>query len=494
LFFYVEVKYFGQVDFVDRRKGNKKIYLHPRFLRRGENILVEKEIRTTVLKEIDRSRDKIIEFVERLVRFKSVNQILAMNRKTEEKECQGFVAKKLRELGMEVDVWEPDPNELKKYGEKYSLNHRETYKDRPQVVGTLKGTGGGKSLILEGHVDVVPAEPREQWKHDPWKPEISDGKMFGRGTTDMKGGCGSIMFAIECIQKAGVHLKGDIQVHSTVDEEVANMGSLCVLDRGYRADACVVAEPTYLGVQPKHKGILWLRVNVKGRSGHAQMAVRHWTKGGAVSAIDKAIYLIEGLERLNDEWTGRREKPPRPDKIDPDGLLSVPTINIDVIHGGTEPHIIPEECYFRSDIKYLPHESDRHKLGSIVQREIEDYLESLFKTDPWLRANRPEIIWESDAAGALTPLDHVFVETVVDSVKEVGQPGNLTGLVSCCDMSRYVNIGHIPTVIYGPGHMDQAHTVDEFIELDQIIAATKGLAMTILNWCLTDDSVRKHKV
>jgi len=75
---------------------------------------------------------------------------------------------------------------------------------------------------------------------------------------------------------------------------------------------------------------------------------------------------------------------------------------------------------------------------------------------------------------------------VIGSVKEIGQPGNMTGLVSCCDMSRYVNIGHIPTVIYGPGHMDQAHTVDEFIELDQIIAATKGFAMIMLNWCLDD--------
>ena len=443
-------------------------------------IVVEEKIRTRVLKEVDESRNEIIEFVEELVRFKSVNQLLAINnKKTEEKECQEFVAKKLKEMGMKVEVWEHDPNELKKYGEKYSFNFRETYKDRPQVVGILKGTGGGKSLILEGHIDVVPAEPRELWKHDPWKPEISDGKMYGRGTTDMKGGCGSIIHAIECIQRAGINLRGNVQVHSTVDEEVANMGSLCVLDRGYTADACVVAEPTYLDVQTKHKGILWLKVDVEGRSGHAQIPVRHWTKGGAISAIDKAIYLIQGLERLNDEWSGHREKPPRPDKIDPDGLLSVPTINIDVIHGGTQPHIIPEECYFRADIKYLPHERDKQNSGSIIQKEVENYLQRLFETDAWLRVNRPEIIWESDAPAAETPFGHVFVKTMIDSVKEIGQPGNMTGLVSCCDMSRYVNIGRIPTVIYGPGHMDQAHTVDEFIELDQIIAATKGLAMII---------------
>jgi acetylornithine deacetylase len=299
----------------------------------------------------------------------------------------------------------------------------------------------------------------------------------------MKGGVSAMVYAVECIQRAGIHLDGDIQVHSAIDEEAGNLGTLCIIDKGYRADACVISEPTYLGIQPKHKGILWLRVEVRGRSGHAQMAQAHWKEGGAVSAISKALFILQNLQRLNDEWGGHGGTLQRSDKRDPDGLLSTPAISVGVISGGVNPHIIPEQCIFRADIQYLPQEADKDGMGSKVQKEIEDYLASLFKSDAWMTVNPPKVSWESDAESAEIPINHPFLQDTITCMQEIGQKGDLTGLVSCCDMNKYVNVAQVPTIIYGPGHMNQAHAVDEFIELDKIIDATRGLATLILNYC-----------
>ena len=117
-----------------------------------------------VLREIESAREDIIDFTKKLVQFKSVNRFLAVNKvKSEERICQEFMAEKLAELGMKVDLWEHDPNTLVKYGRRYTLNPRDSYQDRPNLVGVLSGKGGGKSLILSGHVDVVPAEPENLW-------------------------------------------------------------------------------------------------------------------------------------------------------------------------------------------------------------------------------------------------------------------------------------------------------------------------------------------
>jgi acetylornithine deacetylase len=446
--------------------------------------LSKDDVLKQVLKEIESAREDIIDFTKKLIQFKSVNRFLAVDKeKSEERICQEFMAEKLAKLGMKVELWEHDPKSLVKYGRRYTLNPRDSYQDRPNLVGVLPGKGGGKSLILSGHIDVVPAEPENLWKYGPWNPVVKDGRMYGRGTADMKGGIGALVYAIECIQRADISLKGDIQIHSVIDEEAGNLGALCVIDRGYTADGCVIPEPTDLGVQPKHKGVLWLRVEVRGRSGHAQMAQPHWRDGGAVSAIKKTMFLLESLERLNNEWSGHGEMLPRSDKIDPDKLLSTPAICPGVIHGGVNPHIIPEECLFRSDIQYLPLEADDEGMGSKVQKEIETYLQYVFQSDPWLKTNKPNLIWESDAESAEIPLSHPFLKTIIHSLKAIGQKSELTGLVSCCDMNKYVNVAHIPTIIYGPGHMDQAHAVDEFIELDKVIATTKGLAAIILHHC-----------
>jgi len=435
-----------------------------------------------VLDKVEAAREEILDFVACLVRFKSINALMTSDHKPlEERACQEFMAEKLRDLGMTVDLWEHDPKDLEKYGGRYLP--RESYKDRPCLVGVLKGRGDGRSLILSGHADVVPADPEDLWTHNPWHPTILDGKMYGRGTADMKAGLGSMIWAVECIQRADIDLLGDVQIHSTIDEEFGNTGALCVVDRGYRADGCIVTEPTDLSIQPKHKGILWLRVDVRGRSGHAQIPPQHWTRGGTVSAIDKATYVKEGLERLNDEWCGRRGSAPRPDKVDPDGLLSVPHINVDVIRGGTEPHIVPETCYLRADIQYLPHEGDQEKLGSRVRSEVEEYLSSVFKGDSWLSEKPPTLSWELETDPSAIDISHPLVTTVVRSVQEAGQPSQLSGLVPYCDMARYVNVANIPTVIYGPGRLQQAHSTDEFVEVDQIIDAAKGLATAILNWC-----------
>ena len=155
---------------------------------------------------------------------------------------QQVVIRKLEDLGLSVDVWDPPYDELARHP--YFVASRDTYAGSPNVVGVLKGTGGGRSLILNGHIDVVPAGDRSKWTDDPFSGAVKDGKVFGRGTTDMKGGNVSMLLAMEALIRSGIRLKGDVIFHSVIEEETGGVGTLATVLRGYRADAALIPEPT----------------------------------------------------------------------------------------------------------------------------------------------------------------------------------------------------------------------------------------------------------
>ena len=199
-------------------------------------------------------------------------------------------------MGLEVDIWDLHGNRLEKHP--YFYSNRTSFADSPNVVGVLKGTGGGKSIILNGHADVVPEGDHDQWDEGPYSGYIAEGKMYGRGTTDMKGGNTALLMVIAAMKALNIRLKGDIIFQSVIEEESGGAGTLDTILQGYKADAAIIPEPTNMKIFPKQQGSKWFRLHVTGKTAHGG------TRYYGVSAIDKAFIAIEHvkeLERLRNE-------------------------------------------------------------------------------------------------------------------------------------------------------------------------------------------------
>ena len=201
---------------------------------------------------------------------------------------------------------------------------------RDDVVGRLAGAGGGRSLILNGHVDVVPAGDASAWPHDPWGGELDGDRLWGRGACDMKGGIACGIVALRALQELGVRLAGDVVFQSVVDEETGGPGTRAALARGHVADAAIVLEPTAREIVTVEGGLEWVRVVVRGRTGHSAIRYRSVHAGGrgeAVSAIEKAVKLLAAVGELERHWAVHKVHPLMP--------RGITTINPGVIAGGS---------------------------------------------------------------------------------------------------------------------------------------------------------------
>lgn len=440
--------------------------------------MTDAELKERVLKAIDAGKDDIVGFLRDLIRIKSVNPVFVDSKPMEERECQEFIADYLRRYGfIDIDMWEPDPVALR---EKYlgypGYTENREFRNRPNLVARLPGVGGGRSLFLTGHVDVVNADAAtENWKHDPWEGAVDDGFVYGRGAADMKGGIAAMIQAVRFLREAGVKLKGDVLVGTVVDEETGSMGMLSLVDRGYRADAGIMTEPTDLRLSLLCRGIIWGRIRIRGRAGHIEVSQPHWREGGAVDAIEKGMKIINALQELNREWARRPDKRHR--------LLPRPCeINVSMVNAGQHPSSYAEECTITVDIQYLPSERDARGLGGNVKREVEEFLRKVADTDSWLREHPPIVEWFVDADCAEVAEGHPLVGIMQTHIARFGWPSAPTGSEFHTDMSLLTNNG-TPTVNFGPGDPFVAHLTNERVPIDQLVDATKIIALCILDWC-----------
>ena len=211
---------------------------------------------TRVLEWIEGNREEVTQFLQELIRVPSVTPWFKPKAEdSREKEVQEVIGARMEGLGAEVKRWEPSAEALAEYEGRPGYYADHTFEGRPNQAATLKGSGGGRSLMLTGHIDVVPAA--SGWTVDPFGGELRDGRIYGRGAVDMKGGVAAMVMALEAVVKSGVKLKGDVVVGTVVDEEAGGMGTLDLVAQGYRADACILTEPTNLKVAPLCRGILW---------------------------------------------------------------------------------------------------------------------------------------------------------------------------------------------------------------------------------------------
>jgi acetylornithine deacetylase len=224
---------------------------------------------------IEQNNSTIVNFLQELIRIPSVTG--------DEGPIQEFIASKLKEMGLEVEVFVPSLEELRKHPAFVEVS--QPYEGRPNVVGTLKGTGGGKSLLFNGHVDVIPAGDPESWIHGCWSGDVEDGKLYGRGASDMKSGLAAMTMAVKAIVDSGIKLKGDVILEYVMDEELSGNGTLACVMKGYKADAGICCETSSMRVQPGSIGRIWFEIKVKGKAAGIQ---RRWE---GVNAIEKG-YLV----------------------------------------------------------------------------------------------------------------------------------------------------------------------------------------------------------
>jgi acetylornithine deacetylase len=387
-----------------------------------------------------------------------------------ERACQEYVAGLLQSAGFEVDLWEPSVDELRDHPLYREGQH---YRDRPIVVGRLPGAGGGRSLMFNGHIDTVPAGDVARWTTDPWIPTIRDGRLYGRGACDMKGGVAAMLDAALTIA-AGPPLAGDLLVEVVTDEEINGMGTLAAIRRGHRADAAVVPEPTGLDIWIAFRGILVAELEVRGRKGHVEVAQPHWSQGGAVNAVHHMLGVLSWLRELNAEWADR------PDKQHP--LCSVGELHVTTIAGGDFYANVPESCRATLDICYVPGEEDADGYGGKVKAEIEEHLARLERG--WLAEEPPRLSWLVDFPPAELSSGEAIVRELAGSVAaSLGRRPRILGLDTWDDTVSLIREANMPSVSFGPGSNDQAHAVDEFVSVEQLEACARAMGSFASEWC-----------
>ncbi len=388
-----------------------------------------------------------------------------------EQGVQAVVIQKLKSLGLEVDVWDPEYSVLATHP--YFVPSRNNYAGSPNVVGTLRGAGGGRSIILNGHIDVVPEGDRTKWSDDPFSGILKNGRVYGRGTTDMKGGNVSMMFALESLLRSGIKLKGDVIFHSVIEEESGGVGTLATLIRGYKADAALIPEPTNMKLFIKQQGSMWFRVSVEGRSAHGG------TRYEGVSAIEKAVLVHQAILQLEAKRNARITDPLYK------GIPIPVPINMGKIQGGSWPSSVADLVTIEGRIGVAPEEEMK-----AVKEELGACLRDLCKQDPWLNEHPPklEFFGAQWVPNSLSE-NHPFAQTVRSAFGEVyGKPVKIEASPWGTDGGLLAKVGGIPTLVIGPGETKMAHYPDEYIEVSEMIRAAKVFSRVLIDWCGTTAS------
>ena len=389
---------------------------------------------------VDERVDDMHDLTARLVRERSLLGA--------EEGAQRIVEERLRRLGLEVERIQPDADEA--VADPHAGLPLLPYEGRSCVAGRLRGRGGGRSLHLTGHVDVVPVESEERWTHDPWGGELAEGRMWGRGAGDMKAGVAAYLVAMEALQATGAELRGDVLFTSVIEEECGGNGMRSVLQAGYTADGTLIGEPTDLRVHVNGVGVIWARLTARSEGAHAAYASEH------PSPVDQIMTAVQGLRALEAALN--------------DGLDGHPyNLNLGEIHGGVWPSSVPAQVVLRCRLGFGP-ELEPSDAQALLTRAV--------------ASAAPAVTVEFEGFRAKA-YEHSTAEPLVSTLREChtavqGRPeAPGTKLSTATTDARYVEGA---CSCYGPiaGNL---HGIDEFVDLASVRDTALTVALVASRWC-----------
>ena len=423
-----------------------------------------------LLEAIEASRDELVGLAAALVRIPSENSPPGGG----EKAAQGFIREWLAGLGVEAELIDLTgvpglaEHELFFRGEGYE---RREYEGRPNLAARLPGTGGGRSLVLSGHIDTMPAG-KTTWEHDPFGGEVAGDRLYGRGSMDMKGGIAAAMVALKAVREGGISLAGDVIFETVVDEEHGGSnGTLANRLAGYNGDAAVLAEPSNLQLYPAHKGFRIVHLTLRARSGMS------FAGEDLPNPVEHVGSLIECFQAFRER---RRRSAPVPDEYAHDGD-PVPVFMNKLQAGEFSLNIpmqIPEECRLEIYWQTMPGET-----REAIDREFFDHLSRWVDEHPALRQFKLEHRFSHRwMPGARTSQDEAIVRTARGAAGDVlgGEP-TVVGSPYPCDMFVFQHF-RIPAVIFGPRGA-YSHGSDEYVEIDSLVRSAQVLALTMVRFC-----------
>lgn len=335
--------------------------------------------------------------------------------------------------------------------------------ERSNIIAKLPGTGGGKSLTLNGHLDTVPPYGMK----DPFKAEYIDGKIFGRGTVDMKGPIAAMIMAMVAFKRSGIKLKGDLYFAGVIAEETNSEGSETLIESGFRTDGAIIGEPSGREYAIGHRGLEWLEIEIKGKAAHGGIPDK-----GINAIVNAAKFIMRVQEKLV----------PRLKNLD-NPVMGPPVMNFGYIEGGTQPSTVADRCRILLDRRYTAHET----LSDVIA-QYENILAELEAEDPSfkgsLRRMESALMKKYEHVPMETDPGDPLVKAVVSALEEIiGAPPVMTRSRGWTDAAIFNHYGKMATVVYGPGDITRSHTDLEYITVEELSEGYRVFILAAFNYC-----------
>jgi acetylornithine deacetylase len=325
---------------------------------------------------------------------------------------------------------------------------------------------GGRSVIFNGHLDVVSPEPLKLWDRDPYDPVEQDGWLYGRGAGDMKSGVAAMTYAVHAVEKAGFGFKAPVTIEAVIEEECGGNGALACVAAGHDAEAVLIPEPMGLAILTAQLGVLWFKVCLTGIPRHVHEAT------AGVNAIEKCIPLIAALRTLETEMN-QETHPLYQEIVHPINL------NIGVIKGGDWPSTVPAAAEFHCRLSFFPGTTHNQ-----TRRRITDAIARATRQDPWLAENQPQIeFYGFRSEGHVEDRNRPAFNTLNDCHREMfGRNAEDTISTATTDVRAYYHYTGAQATCYGP-EAENIHAANESVKLESVIQTAKVYALFLARWC-----------
>ncbi len=416
------------------------------------------DLRNKICRAVDEGFEAQIRFLADLTRLPSL--------RCQEAPAQDFMAAAMRARGLAVDRWQIRVEDIRHLPGFSPV--AVSYDNAWNVVGMHRpaAPATGRSLILNGHIDVVPTGPLDMWTHPPFEPTLEDGWMTGRGAGDMKAGLAANLFALDALARLGLAPAADVIVQSVIEEECTGNGALACLQRGYRAEAALITEPSAETLGAAQVGVMWFQVKLRGKPAHVAVA------GSGANAIEACFPIIGALHALEARWNEIKHAA-FAEHAHPINFV------VSRIEGGDWTSSVPAWCTFDMRIGLYPGQD-----LAAVRAEVEATVAQAARSDAFLAQNPPQIVYHGFQAEGYVLQKDTEAQRLLERCHEAvaASPLGLRAGTGTTDARFYGLYAGIPALVYGP-RAENIHAFDERVELESVRRVTQAVALFVAEWC-----------